>query len=235
MKPRDNVLKLVFPDGETFDSVRKGWPEGFVISCLTRLWDAWDDLLTEFANKSIDPTAIDWLSVSQKERSLAYLHGMHAIARQRLEDPFLFRPEAHELESVSSSRAMPPSYDFAFYLRAGNFRIALPVEAKYLLDAGDVQRLCSDLTQKYLPGTGAPLSPVAGLLGYLLSGTADDAFVAIASHLACTLVSVSEFESRTHRISKSHSRPGNKLKLDCHWLLCAWSTSTAQARSARSI
>lgn len=226
MKARQNILRVVFPDVETFAAVRKGWPEGFITTCLSRLWVAWDDLLLDFSRGQIDPASIDWGSVSQKERSLAYLHSMHALSRQRLEDPFIFRPEAHEMEN-SSSRAMPPSYDFAFYLRAGNFRIAFPVEAKYLLDAGDVDRLCADLTQKFIPGVGAPLSPVAGLLGYLLSGKADDAFRAIEVHLTCLLGPASAFGDRPHRISRLHERASGQ-NLDCHWLLCCWGSHSSE-------
>jgi hypothetical protein len=222
MRSRQNILKVVFPNDTTFAAVRKSWPAGFVAACLTRLWVAWDDLLLDFKHRNVNPSTVDWTGVAQKERSLAYLHSMQAINRQCVEDPFLFRPEAHEMESLSSARAMPPSYDFAFYLRGGNFRIALPVEAKYLSDADDVQRLCSDLTDKYMSGTGAPLTSIAGILGYILSGSPQDAFHRIEAHISCKLDFVPEFPSRDHRLSRRHKRLPPASPLDCHWLLCGW-------------
>lgn len=234
MKPRQNFLQVVIPDGETFAEVRRGWPEGFVIACLERIWCGWDDLLKYFARQNVDPANIRWEEITQKERSLAHLHSLQIIGRQRPEDPFLFKPESHEMETLHSSRAMPPSYDFSFYLRGGNYRIALPIEAKYLLHAQDIERLCADLTHKYQSGKGAPLSPTAGLLGYVLSGTPEDFFFSIEAFLSCTLSTVPEFFTRPHRIG-SHPRHLPWFKIfECHWIMCAFTTSSDRSEATSS-
>ena len=226
MKPRKNFLQVAIPDSETFADVRRGWPDGFVVACLERLWRGWDDLLHYLASQNIDPRAVRWEEIEQKERSLAHLHSLYVINRQCPEDPFLFRPEAHEMEMLHSARAMPPSYDFAFYLRTGNFRVALPVEAKYLLHAQDIQRLCADLTEKYLSGVGAPFSPVAGILGYVLSGSPEDVFRNIQLYLSVDLSSASDFLSRPHRVGRfsRHIEHAAQDAFDCHWLMCGWDT-----------
>lgn len=220
MKRRKNLLRSIYPDQETFSLASDGFRRDFIQSCLSRVWAGWDSVLErEFAAKEIDPSKIDWMNIRQRERSLAFLHVSQIQEKQAIEDPFIVLHEPPEFESSHSDQAMPPAYDFAFYLRGGNRRIAFPIEAKYLKNEKDVKRICSDLSEKYLTAKGSPLSKSAVLVGYLLSGMPSDASRHIAQQLSCKLDSSESFPEKPHWES-SHQR--NQEDFICHWLICTW-------------
>jgi len=123
MKRRKNLLRALYPDSETFDLVSRGFTQDFIYACLKRVWKGWDSVLkNEFSSKDVDPSKIDWMNIRQRERTLAFLHVCHIQEMQGVEDPFVAVHESPELESSHSDQAMPPAYDFAFYLRGGEPR-----------------------------------------------------------------------------------------------------------------
>lgn len=223
MKRRKNLLQSLYPDEETFQQIGQEFTQSLFLQCLERVWEGWELVLEkEFASKNINPFKIDWLGIRQRERTLAFLHFIHIQECQSPLDPFIVIHEAPELESSHSDSAMPPAYDFSFYRRGGNRRIALPVEAKYLKNEKDIRRICLDLTDKYLTSKGSPFSQSAALVGYLLSGKASDAFNEIEKHLSLRLSSLSHFANKPHRES-THLRKGADFA--CHWLMCSWSNT----------
>lgn len=219
MRRRENLFAILYPDEETFEAVSTGWRRDFVERCLSRVWEGWDGVLKQFSDRGIDPATLDWMGITQRERALAFLHFLQISELQSLKDPFTVTPEAPEFESLKSDRAMPPATDFAFHLRGGNARVALPVEAKYLESATDVARFCSDFSDKYLTKRASPLSEVAGLIGYLLSGRIADVHSEIESHLGILLEAEESFHPRPHWRSCS-TREDREFA--CHWLLCTW-------------
>ncbi len=219
MTRKRNLFQVIYPDDELFDLAQQSWSEGFIHCCIARLWESWDRLLEEFESNGQDPSRIDWMNISQRERALASLQSTHIQELQSQEDPFTVSHEVPEMESLSSDRAMPPAYDFAFQQRGGNRRVLFPVEAKYLADPSDVSRFCSDASDKYLSGKGSPFSSTAVLMGYLLSGEPQDCPSNIESKMNCSLVPNEKFRERPHW--NSEHRRSNAMFL-CHWLICGW-------------
>jgi len=117
---------------------------------------------------------------------------------------------------------MPPRYDFAFQLRKGNPRVLFPVEAKIIEKPTKVSAICRDFSNKYITRKGAPLSNVAVLVGYLLSGQAKETFSNIEKIISTKLTSPNSFKNRFHRESVSDREPSKKFsdrKLFCHWMI----------------
>jgi len=205
----------MYPDSETFGKVQREFTQNLAMVCIERLQRGWEELLVEFSSIGFNPKNHDWMSFQQRERSLVFLHATQIAELQSIEDPFIFIHEAPEFESSKSDRAMPPSYDLAFYKRGGNRRIAFPVEAKYLKNPKDVTRLCSDLTKKYLTEKGSPISDKAVIIAYLLKGLAQDVPSNIESEVACALQEDCRAEG-THWRSK-HKRKDHFFR--CFWLI----------------
>ena len=217
---RQNPLQSIWPDDETFAQVKSGWPAGFIQGVLSRIWQGWDRVVAKHGNKLSN---LAWRELEQKERSLAALHAYQILELQNTDDLFICSTEAHELETTSSPQAMPPSYDFAFGLRGGNRRILFPVEAKVVKEAANVSEMVKDLTEKYHSGKGCPLSAVAALVGYLLTGEEKDVFRSIENKTSLSLSSADGFSEHRHKKSISTRVPPNahlEASLECHWMIC---------------
>lgn len=217
---RRNPLKIVYPDRETYQKARQGWPEHFIDQCLERVWLAWENLYSASGSRLIKE---EWNDIVQKERGLAALHVNEILELQSSEDLFVCKPEVDEFESLHSPKAMPPRYDIAFTLRKGNPRILFPLEAKIIEKSTSITAICKDFTDKYLTGKGAPLSNVAVLIGYLLSGNSKEAFSNIEKEISTTLTPSSSFPNKSHRESTSDREPSEQFsdrKFLCHWMIC---------------
>lgn len=111
------------------------------------------------------------------------------------------------MESLSSSQAKPPAYDFAF-VHIEHRRWAWPIETKVLPTPGTLSEYVNEIHAKFVGGVAAPLVGEAGMIAYLRSGSADTFFVNLENRLAVALEVVAEFPNRPHRTSThSRSRP----------------------------
>lgn len=79
-----------------------------------------------------------------------------------------------------------------------------PLEAKKLETPRALADYVRDVRDQYLTCRYAPFSNGGAMLGYLLSGKAEDALLNIETNLGCALKEVPAFASRPHRVSDHH-------------------------------
>jgi hypothetical protein len=156
------------------------------------------------------------------ERSITQLLEPRIGRAMTGDEPFYVQHGPFERETMQPPPAQPPQYDIAFILRAEE-RIMWPMEAKVLETAGAVSEYIKDIHAQYLTCRYAPFSGEGAMLGYLLSGTADDAFQNIARKTPCKLEDHPTFTSRPQKLSR-HTRnvPSGKAypsKFCCHHLM----------------
>jgi hypothetical protein len=138
------------------------------------------------------------------------------------DEPFYVQHGPYERETMKAPPAQPPQYDIAFVLNADE-RIMWPLEAKVIETASAVSEYVDDIRRQFLTCRYAPFCGEGAMMGYLLSGTTDDAFSSIEQKVPCKLESHSKFRARAHRISR-HTRTvpsGKSYPADflCHHLM----------------
>ncbi|WP_417260429.1 MULTISPECIES: hypothetical protein [Pseudomonadota] len=183
--------KIVDPN---FIVQAKSWMQNPTEALLGFIW-------TAYACMQADKPQIDSRDL---ERSITQLLEPRVRSSMSGFEPFYIQHGPFERETMMPPPAQPPEYDLAFVLR-GNERIMWPIEAKVLKTPNAVASYVSDVTNQFLTCRYAPFSNSGAMLGYLLNGDADDAFVTIAQKLACTLDPVPGQVARKNRVS-NHSR-----------------------------
>lgn len=156
------------------------------------------------------------------ERSITQLLALRIARVMSGDEPFDVQHGPSERETMQPPPAQPPQYDMAFILREEE-RIMWPMEAKVLETSGAVAEYIKDIHEQFLTCRYAPFSGEGAMLGYLLSGTADDAFQNISKKTPCKLEDHPAFSSRLQKLS-SHTRnvPSGKtypLRFCCHHLM----------------
>lgn len=199
------------PDA-TFVALARSWMHDPAKWLLGFVWAGYDDMRA-------NPPTIDTRDL---ERSITQLLEPRVRDAMTGDEPFYIQHGPCERETMAAPPAQPPTYDLAFILRADE-RIMWPLEAKVMETPGTLAEYERDVRNEYLTCRYAPFSASGAMLGYLLSGTAADALVRIASKLGCALDPVVEFSGRPHRVS-SHQRlvpPGKSYPIDfgCHHLV----------------
>lgn len=156
------------------------------------------------------------------ERSITQLLEPRIARVMSGDEPFDVMHGAFERETMQPPPAQPPQYDIAFILRVDE-RIMWPMEAKVLETSGTVSEYIKDIHEQFLTCRYAPFSAEGTMLGYLLSGTTDDAFQNIAKKIPCELEDHPAFSSRPQKLSKhTRSVPSDKAypsKFCCHHLI----------------
>jgi hypothetical protein len=139
------------------------------------------------------------------------------------EAPYYIQHSPFERETMLAPPAQPPAYDLAFVLRADP-RVMWPVEAKILTTPKALAEYVADVTNQFLTCRYAPFSPSGAMLGYLLSGAAEDALANIAKRLGVGYAETTSVDAdRPHR-SAWHARtvPAGKAyptPFRCHHLI----------------
>lgn len=156
------------------------------------------------------------------ERSISQLLARRIEQSMSGDEPFYILHNPFERATMLAPPAQPPAYDLAFVMQADE-RIMWPLEAKVLETAGQVASYVADIEQQFLTCRYAPFSGSGAMLGYLLKGTAEEAFHHIASRLACTLTRHETPAPRAWATSR-HQRtvpPGKAWPRDfvCHHLI----------------
>lgn len=180
------------------------WARDVATQVLEWTWQAFDQLREKHLQ------GIDFSQpLDQLERDLTRHHylDLQQVFHTATEGFCSLFPEREwdEMESLSSSQAKPPAYDFAF-VHIEHRRWAWPIEAKVLPTPGTMSEYLNEIHSKFVKGVAAPLVGEAGLIAYLLSGSAETFFDNLDVRLAMALEVVVEFPNRPHRTS-THSRP----------------------------
>lgn len=202
----------ITPD-PAFVALARAWMKAPADALLAFVWTAYDDMQAR-------PPVIDTRDL---ERSITQRLEARINDAMSGDEPFRVQHGPYEHETMAPSPAQPPQYDIAFVLRSDE-RLMWPMEAKVLETAGRVAGYLADINDQFLTCRYAPFSGSAAMLGYLLSGSASDAFDDIGKKLGCTLLAVSGSSSaRPHRTSH-HVRvvPAGKSypkDFTCHHLI----------------
>jgi len=156
------------------------------------------------------------------ERSITQLLEPRIARAMSGDEPFYVQHGAFERETMLPAPAQPPQYDIAFILKSDE-QVMWPMEAKVLETAGAVSEYIKDIHGQFLTCRYAPFSDEGAMLGFLLSGVADDAFRNIAKKVPCELENHPVFSSRPQKLSNHiRSVPLGKsypTKFRCHHLM----------------
>ena len=177
-----------------FVALASAWIKSPAQQLLGFVWTAYDNMRTELP-------PVDGRDL---ERSITQLLEPRIRDAMTGDEPFYIQHGPFERETMKPPPAQPPEYDLAFVLRADE-RIMWPMEAKVLETPNKTAEYERDIREEFLTCRYAPFSNTGAMLGYLLTGKADDALEAIAKKLGCSLDVISDIPSRPNRIS-THSR-----------------------------
>lgn len=205
------------PPTPEFMQVSRQVEENISAQIARCLWGAYDLLKAELLRRPFRDPDDYVLECSITEELESRVHDTMSG-----EEPFRVQHECREWEGSPPGTTRPPQYDIAFKLRA-NSRTKWPVEAKVLRTPGQVSAYVADLNEQFLTCRYAPLSSEGAMLGYLLSGTADAAFTAIAAAVPCALADYADASGRAHKTS-DHIRTASTCRnspanFRCHHLI----------------
>lgn len=188
------------PIDPAFLHLARSWMKDPARQFIGFIWLAYEDMIAT-------RPAIDGRDL---ERSITQL--LEPRVRDALtgDEPFYVQHGPFERETMRAPPAQPPEYDLAFILRADE-RIMWPLEAKVLESPGSVAAYVRDITDEFLTCRYGPFSDSGAMLGYLLTGTPEDAFRSIADRLGAALEDVTDLAPATNKCSR-HKRAVPKGK-----------------------
>lgn len=195
MTRRRSYSERRWPRSDDFVRLAAKWGKNASSRLLAFVWTAYDALVVEVF--AIDaPTGED----ESLERSITQLLEPRIRAAMTGWEPFEVQHGPYEYETRRPAPAQPPAYDIAFFLVAKP-RLMWPLEAKVLRTDQAVALYVADLRNEFLTCRYSPFSSQAAMLGYLLAGTPQRAFTAIARSVPCQLAVHPYFRDRPHRTS----------------------------------
>jgi len=199
MSRRAAFREQAWPEDPAFKQLALEWAEAMSERILDWVWRGFDALLTGPMAR-VDLTQ----PLEQLERDLTNLHFIEIQLLWRTDtDGYSALSPGHEipeLESRHSARAKPPAYDLGFAC-SGSPRIIWPIEAKVVRKPSALNAYLGDVRDRFVVGIAAPFVGQAGMIGYLLAGTAHEVFTGLETALSQTLEYASAFASRDHRTS----------------------------------
>lgn len=215
MADRMSPVQANFPIPEDFVILAKRVLPDAINVMLRHVWQGYDRLREG-----------DSFDVSKNDAHLEDEITMALYARiQDVIDPYFPFAVVHQWPEIEQQkdRGRSPQCDLAFRLRVGNVRSHFSIEAKVIRTDGAVSEYIREIKDNFLSGRYSTFSSEAAMLGYLISGTTETAFDAIAKAFKCVLTECAHFPDRDHRCS-CHSRDlGNKsgiaAQFRCHHLL----------------
>lgn len=195
-----------------FIALAQAWASPLELLFIDLVWQAYDIMCAA-------PPLVDGRDL---ERSITQLLEPRIRDGMTGYEPFYIQHSPFEHETMKAPPAQPPAYDLAFVLRADE-RIMWPLEAKVLATSGAVAGYVQDVQTQFITCRYAPFSASGAMLGYLLTGTSQGAFEAIAAKLGCSLGPVPEHAARPLRRSR-HERtvPAGKSypdSFECYHLI----------------
>lgn len=200
---RHQTLSEVLAPNDTVDpALPIEWARGATTQILRWVWLAFDALHARLL-------PVDFaVPLEQLERDLVRLHYQNLLEVWRRETQGFPSIQPHhewpEMESRKSAQAKPPAYDLAF-VDITHSRWVWPLEAKVLDTPHTLSDYMGDVNHKFVAGIAAPLCGDGGMIGYLLSGQADDVFTRLEENYQLRLTPMSEPAGRPQRRSE-HSR-----------------------------
>ena len=207
-----NLLSTTTLTDSAFIALATSWMKDPGLQFLSFIWCGYERMRT--AAPDVDARDL--------ERSITQLLEPRVRDAMSGDEPFYVQHGPFERETMKKPPAQPPEYDLAFVFRADE-RIMWPIEAKVLETPGNVSDYVRDIREEFLTCRYGPFANSGVMLGYLLSGRADDVFTAIEERLECILYGVVEHPGKPNRVSH-HLRkvPAGKAypaEFDCYHLV----------------
>jgi hypothetical protein len=210
MRRRLTPVQVNYPVPDDFVALARQWRSDAIAILLQYIWEGFDLLGGE---------AFD---IADSEENLE--DDITFAAQCRIQDtmprlsPFCLIHQPRERERRMKKGQMPTS-DMGFRLRGGNIRSHFTIEAKVIRTEGAVSRYVKEVKDNLLTGRYSTFSSEAVMLGYLLSGSPDATFDAIAASLDSELKPHPRFISRNQRYSDHNRRTEKASTFRCHHLL----------------
>lgn len=221
---------LIEPQGsipKNFIDLAGRWCANQSSILLGLVWQAYDLLLAELP-----------AGINEKDLERSITESLEWRIRRVMsgDEPYEVQHLRHERETMMAPPAQPPQYDLAFFLRADE-ETMWPLEAKVLETDGAVSEYVNDVKNEFLSCRYAPFSSEAAMLGYLLSGTANNVFRNLETKVPCSLSAHPNFPNRPCRMSV-HTRQVEAGKsypahFRCHHLILEFSGITRRKRRKR--
>lgn len=203
--------RSALPDAQFIAHIA-GWSADQTAIMLKFVWHAYDSMIAD----------MPYVEPRDLERGITQLLERRIQDAMTGDEPYYVQHGPYEHETMAQPPAQPPSYDLAFVLRAEE-RIMWPIEAKVMETPNQIADYVRDVNNEFITCRYAPFSDAGAMLGYLLSGSANDAFENIGEKLGCNLTNLPALSMRAHRIS-DHQRKVSTGKayppaFRCHHLL----------------
>jgi hypothetical protein len=197
MTRRAAFRELLWPDDPVFTALALNWSHSAATQMLDWVWRAFDEMRAGRTD-NVDLSK----PLEQLERDLTELHfeGIQKVWAQDTRGFSSVSPghEIPEFESRTSASAIPPAYDLGFVFR-DNPRCIWPLEAKVVRSATALHKYLEDVREKFIAGIAAPFVGQAGMIGYLLAGSAAEVFAGLERQLSQSLTRAPAFTNRDHR------------------------------------
>jgi hypothetical protein len=180
-----------------------GWPESPPFAALAAQWG--QSAATRFLR-------IVWASLARFSEDLTFGPDADNLERRINEkiydgicaeidfEPFKATYPLHEPYEFNAQSTRPPQPDFAFVIR-GKPHLKWPIEGKVLPTSGQVGEYVKEI-ENFTRSRYGRFSTEGALLGYLISGVAEDALAEIADRLRLQLESHPDFADLAHRTSE---------------------------------
>jgi hypothetical protein len=214
-----------YPVPEDFVALANRLRPKAVDELLRCIWQGFDQLVSE----EFDVTKED----TQLEDDISFAAYCRIQDSMPAYSPFspIHQPREREHRQPTG---MPPTSDLGFRMRGGNVRSHFTIEAKVVRTERAVSQYVSEVTDNLLTGRYSTFSSEAVMLGYLLSGTPDVTFDAIATSLRCALNTHPRFANKNqrwsdHRRNIEPASPPQSFR--CHHLLILFAAAAENARN----
>lgn len=193
-------IQANYPVPEDFVYMAKRWRPDAIEIMLGYVWKGFDILLKDekFNLNDADESL---------EREISFVVCQRIRTAMGGKPPYYLEHLPPENERRFSGKAAPPTPDLGFVWNQ-NPRAIFPLEAKILKNDRQISEYVNEIKGNFLTGRYASFSSEAAILGYLLSGKAENVFENVASILKCPLEQYHPFQKRDHRYSK-HKRNKN--------------------------
>ncbi len=214
---RLTYLERRWPDSPLFQEVATRWCLDQSRLLLDLAWQGYDRMLSQ--DLSVVPFS---MTGEVKEESLNDLLALRIDQCKSGDEPFYVQHQPPEQTKRKRGRGRSPQPDIGFTLYDYP-RTVWPLEGKVLAHDADVDPYMNEIKNNFVTCRYATFSSEGAMLGYLLRGSPERTFAAIADQLQQALMKHPHFLDRPHRISNHHREevphPNSPVEFMCHHLL----------------
>lgn len=201
------------PPDATFIAQAEAWIGQFEIGFTDLIWRGYARLKAagaHFDDRDLERSITQLLTAAIDDEVLG-------------EAPYYVQHGPYERETMLAPPAQPPAYDLAFVMRADP-RVMWPAEAKILTTPKALADYLADVVDQFLTCRYAPFSASGAMLGYLLSGAAEDVLANISRRLNIGYAEGTPVDTNRPHRSAWHARtvPTGKAyptRFRCHHLI----------------